>query len=645
VLHAFTVDAASDGGEISPLWFGHNLEHTRSCVWRGLSAQVIRNRKFAGMPQHNGVAQHWHPVGPARCWHLLEMAGGWNGTDGEPFTRHFDPKAGSACQCQRIECFEAGARCGICQRGIPLAGGRRYVWSLALRSDRALAVTVTLTGAEPPLRLTLRPGDWTEQAFDVVALATDEDARLEVTFDGPGVLWVGAASLLPADHFLGMRRDVVALLKEIGVPLLRWPGGNFAGDYHWQDGLLPVERRAPLKSAFIETLPHTDGFDDHEIGTDEFIALCRELGAEPFITINLSTEGPDEAAAWVEYCNGSPGSKWGRLRAERGHPEPYRVTHWTLGNEMGYSHMKGPNAPPAYHELASACARAMRAVDPSLVLTASTGWSQEWYRGLLAAEEDYFDNVSHHTYDRLLRAFEGEAGRQDFRRLIAAAATIFHGTGLARPLAGSRFPRQERRLSMRDVRDFINARTPGRKPLGIAFDEWNVWYAWYRVPGVAEGVYAASMLNLFCREARKLGMTIGAYFEPVNEGAILVEHSSARLTPVGQVHALFRPHHGGRLLAVEPATGDDDLDVAASASRGGEITITAANRSPDESHDAEIVLEGGRSVGAARCVLLSAPDFLPGTEFRQTELEVRRASNGALAFTMPPHSVARIQLA
>ena len=637
-IQRFTVDLNRDGGEISPLWFGHNLEHTRSCVWQGLGAQLIRNRKFAGMPQRHGVAAGWQPVGQEECWFLLEHPGGHNGTDGDPYTAHHDPHNGSARQRQRIESLEAGARCGIAQTGIPLTGGQAYEGWAALRADRELSVSLGLAGIEESqTQVTVGAEEWTEARFAFTAPETDDDARLEATFEGPGALFVGAASLLPSDHFLGMRRDVVELLREIGVPLLRWPGGNFAGNYHWQDGLLPVHRRAPLKSAFIETLPHTDGFDDHEIGIDEFMALCRELSAEPFITINLSLEGPEEAAAWVEYCNGSADTKWGKLRGERGHPEPYGVTHWTLGNEMGYTHMRGPNAPPAYHELTTACARAMREVDPSLIFTASTGWSQEWYRGLLAAEEDYFDNVSHHTYDRLMKAFEGEEGARELSRLVADATTIFHGSGLEDG-------EQMRRLSMLDIRRFIDARPSDRKPLGIAFDEWNVWYAWYRVPGVPEGLYAASMLNLFCREARKLGMTIGAYFEPVNEGAILVEPDSARLTPVGQAHALFKPHHGARLLVVEPATGDGDLDLAASihTDRNG-VTLTLVNRSPDESHGAEVALDGADIVGSVRSRLLCSSDFRPGSQFSETALSIDQTDDRTLRLSMPPHSVARIQ--
>jgi len=635
----FTVDVARTAGEISPLWFGHNLEHTRSCIWSGLSAQVLRNRKFAGMPQHGGLAQHWHRVGSRESWCLLEMQGGYKATDGEPFTAHYDSRNGSACQRQRAECFKADARCGIGQRGIPLVRGRRYVGRLALRADRELAVSVRLAGKAPtPARLKAGPAGWTEADFRFTAPATTADARLEITFQGPGVLYVGMASLLPADHFHGMRRDVVELLKEIGVPLLRWPGGNFAGDYRWKDGLLPVDRRAPLKSAFIETLPHTDGHDDHEIGTDEFIALCRELGAEPFITINLSLEGVEEAAAWVEYCNGSPDTRWGRLRAERGHPEPYNVRHWTLGNEMGYSHMKGPNTPREYSQLAAACARAMRAVTPDLIFTSSTGWSEQWYQGLLASEEDYYHNISHHTYNTLMRRFDGAAGAEAFRKLASCPDIIFHTRGRGDGYTG------ETRLTMLDIRDLVNESPRRGRNIGIAFDEWNVWYAWYRQPGVAEGIYAALMLGHLCREARTLGVTIGAYFEPVNEGAILVEPGAAWLTPIGQVHALFKAHHGNELLGIAPSAEADGLDLVASrCPRTGQTTVTLVNRSPDAARVAAISLANAPLPKSVEGVLLTSANYRPGSVFRRKRLAVRRGPEGRLAVSLPPHSVARIQ--
>ena len=121
-----------------------------------------------------------------------------------------------------------------------------------------------------------------------------------------------------------MRRDTVEKLKEIGVRLLRWPGGNFAGEYRWQDMFLHPDRRAPMEGYMEnETQPFTHGYDMHEIDTDDFIALCREIGAEPFLTINAAWDSPEVCAAWVEYCNGPAESKYGRLRAQR-------ATKWVM---------------------------------------------------------------------------------------------------------------------------------------------------------------------------------------------------------------------------------------------------------------------------------------------------------------------------
>ena len=639
------IDVQKTVGEISPLWFGHNLEHTRSCVWRGLSAQLIRNRKFVGASGRHGVARHWYRIGPKGCLYLLERAAGAKNMQGETYTTRFEsvsPGWDTTRQRQRMEAFESGARHGIGQRGVPLVGNREYEGRLALLSDRQLAVRVGLRGQEPERKyfettVKTLPGQWREHRFTFVAPATDEDAHFEITFDGPGVLHVGAVALLPADNFQGMRRDVIELLKEISVPILRWPGGNFAGCYRWKDGLLPVDRRAPLPGAGI--LPHTDGFDDHEIGTDEFVALCREIQAEPWITINMGLEGPVEAREWVEYCNGSPDTEWGAIRAARGHPEPYGVKYWSLGNEMGYGHMKGPNTPREYAEMAADCSRAMRQADPSIVLVASgTWWKEEWFRTVLAEVGDSFDHIAFHEYTALMKEFRGEEGEKEFRRIAGAPSQTLE--------------------ALREVRQRLDTYAPGGKFVGISFDEWNVWYAWFRVPGVVEGIYTAAMLNMFCREARRIGMTMGAYFEPVNEGAILVEPASARLTPAGQVFSLFKAHQGNQLIELEACGADAEserpqgadrpgasLDVVASVAEAkNEVTVTLVNRHPEEDCEAEISLKNVSAIVTATGALLTSPTYLPESEFTEEELEVTVKDDRALAVTVPAHSVARMSI-
>ncbi len=640
----FDIDATKTLGEISPAWFGHNLEHTRSCVWQGLSAELIRNRKFAGMPQqHTGVSQDWYRIGPPQAWHLVELPPNrWDpGTTGLPYTRHFDAETNArqraarshACGRQRIETFHAEEPAGIGQSGLHLNGNARYEGRVVLMSDRPLQARVAILGGHTRSAwheeiAAVSSNTWDTFSFSFVAPETDENTAIEVTFDQPGVLFIGAVSLLPADHFHGMRSDVVALLKEISTPLLRWPGGNFADNYFWKDGLLPVDQRAPLRGHFLETLPHTRDYDMHEIGTDEFIALCREIGAEPFITINLGLEGPAEAAAWVEYCNGAPDTEWGSVRAERGHPEPYNVKYWSLGNEYGYGHMLGPNDPQGYKQVVTECSRLMRAVDPSLEFTVcGIWWDEEWHDQVLAKIGHAFENVSFHDYTRLMKTFAGEEGRAEFRRVAAEApAAVFR--------------------QVKNVRSMVDAHAPSDKRIGISFDEWNVWYAWYRPVGVAEGIYTASMLHHFCREASDLGITFGVFFEPVNEGAIWVKPDSASLTAMGQAFSLLKAHQNRRLIHVENDDPEADIDVVATLDEGGnEALISIINRSPDESHAVELSFAGRNAAPRYSGTLLSATDFLPESVFTESSLSVRLGDGATVSVTLPQHSIALIRAA
>ena len=625
----FEIDVKKTGGVISPLWFGHNLEHTRSAVWRGLSAQLIRNRKFAGKPERTGQAIEWYRVGPAETWFLLDSE--------DTYTAHYDPadhrRRWNEVLCQRMESFRAGTPSGIGQHGIPLFGGREYEARLVLRSEVELPVCVRFAGHDPrkthfETTLDVKPGDWREFSFTFPAPVTDEHARLEITFDRAARLAIGAVSLLPADHFHGMRRDVVELLKDISVPILRWPGGNFAGDYRWQDGLLEVDKRGALSGYMqIETLPHTRGYDCHEIGTDEFIALCRELGAEPFISINLGRESAELAAGWVEYCNGAADTTWGKVRAEHGHPEPYNVKYWSLGNELGYGHMEGPNAPGEYAEKAAACARAMKDVDPDISLVSSGIWRGEaWYTDCLEPLAEHVDHIAYHYYTRRLKEHAGEEGRRNFRDVVTGPAKV------ARDL--------------REVRSKIDAHAGKGKSVGISFDEWNVWYAWYRIPGVVDGIHTASMLNMFCREAADLGMTIGCFFEPVNEGAIIVAAQGARLTPSGKVFALFKAHQNNTLVQLDAKDAEADVDAAASLDEtSGELVVTLVNRSPDESRQAVLTFANVDGLSVTEGVLLWAENFLPASTFVEEALDVTVKDDDTFTVSLSKHSVARMRIA
>lgn len=322
---------------VSPYLFGSNLEHTRSCLYTGLSAQMVRNRKFAGKPTAcEGCAMEWFPLGEQGVFSL-----------DEPYTRHGDGyHMKRTTECNSVSIFNPcqGEPVGMGQHGIALSQGQPYLFGMVVKTQGSVEFTVSMTdraGKAVYCRATSVGGgeEWTRLEVELTPQTADPDADLRVSWEKEGHVCVGAISLLPKDHFHGMRRDVVEAMKELGIKVLRWPGGNFAGEFNWMDGLLPADMRAPFQSYLgLETQPHTMGYDYSEVTTDDFIALCREIGAEPFITINPCWNTPEENAAWVEYCNGDTSTPYGKLRAQRGHQEPYNVQLWSLGNEFGYNH-------------------------------------------------------------------------------------------------------------------------------------------------------------------------------------------------------------------------------------------------------------------------------------------------------------------
>jgi alpha-L-arabinofuranosidase len=621
-------------GTISPLLFGHNLEHTRRVLFQGLCAEMLRGRKFTGTVRPPGVAEPWYPIGGRKCHFQVERGWGNWGMQGEPYTEHFDHQVDprkAGIFCQTVRAYSRSERVGIGQGGLGLEKGRRYAGFVALRSEQSAAVDVRIgsgSGGETCFRTTLRLEEkkrWGDYGFEFVCPGSDDGARLELTVSARCAFSVGAVSLRPADTFHGMRTDVVDLMQRISVPILRWPGGNFAGCYRWRDGLLPVHRRAPLPAGGI--LPYSHGHDDHEIGTDEFIALCRKLGAEPWITINMSIEGPPDAGAWVEYCNGSADTQWGSRRAERGSAEPYDVRFWSLGNEMGYGHMRGPNTPEEYGRCAVECAAAMKEVDPTIVLVASGAWGrEEWFSEVLSKCAEHFDHISCHEYTPLIKDFSRDKGPGEIRRLAAApSSTTLDGLRLASERA--------------------KAHAPSGKSIGISFDEWNVWHTWFGNPGVAEGIHAAAMLNMFCREAHRIGLAIGAYFEPVNEGAIRVDKGSAELTPAGRVFELFKAHHGNERVQVPSPASSDDVDVAASYDRDqGDIVITAVNRNPVSAVAVLITFEGARTISKISGKVLASKETTPGSDFIPQTLGAAKKGDDRVEMDMPPCTVVLLRV-
>src|SRR5450631_1228041 len=162
----------------------------------------------------------------------------------------------------------------------------------------------------------------------------------------------------------GFRKDVLEEVRKLGVPIVRYPGGNFVSGYHWMDGVGPKQDRPRVLDKAWNTL------NTNQFGTNEFMAWCKAVGTEPLMGLNLGTGTPEQAAALVEYCNVAQGTEWSDLRRKHGFAQPYNVKHWCLGNEMDGPWQIGHMTAAEYGLKAQDAARQMHAVDPSLKLIA-----------------------------------------------------------------------------------------------------------------------------------------------------------------------------------------------------------------------------------------------------------------------------------
>lgn len=255
----------------------------------------------------------------------------------------------------------------------------------------------------------------------------------------------------PTADEMGFRADVLALVRELGVPFVRYPGGNFVSGYDWRDGVGPVAtrpRRLDLAWATTET---------NAVGANEFVAWAKRVGAEVNLAVNLGTAGIDEARWLVEYCNHQGGTYWSDLRRSHGVPEPHGIHTWCLGNEMDGPWQIGHRTAEEYGRLAARTARAMKGVDLSLELVACGSSNPE-----MPTYPQWDETVLEHVYDDVeylsLHIYLRKVGDDT-------------GTFLAASLA---MDAQIRTIIA--ACDLVKAKKRHAKSMLLAFDEWNVWY-------------------------------------------------------------------------------------------------------------------------------------------------------------------------
>jgi alpha-N-arabinofuranosidase len=413
------IDAARTSAPLTPYQYGMFIEPIGPLVARSLWSEMLDDRKFffpvvaAGKdpPLPNGVEgrpgmanRKWRPIGGEAAV-TMDRRG---------------PYAGA--QSAAVALGDGGVH-GFGQDGLALVKGKAYVGHVVIQGSPGAAVQVALVwGPGPEQRLSVAlpaPGpEWRSLPFSFTAAADAGDARFEITGSGSGGFEVGAVSLMPADNVDGWRADTTALLKTLHSGFWRLPGGNFLSDWDWHGATGPRDRRAPMFDYAWSAMQPND------VGMDEYMTLTRLIGVEPYVTVNAGLGDANSAAEEVEYLNGPASSEWGAKRAANGHPEPYHVRYWNIGNEPYGWWQIGKTTLDYFMMKHRDFAAAMKAKDPSIILIGSGampdqmhprdvkenaslesiqhrfGTEEDWTGGLFAQAWGTFDGISEHWYDR-----------------------------------------------------------------------------------------------------------------------------------------------------------------------------------------------------------------------------------------------------
>jgi len=496
---AIRVDASRAGEPISRRLFGKFTEHLHRNIYHGMWAQVIRNPGFEswhcffsgdeqmiqardgaarlGRPWPQGLAAHWLGEGAGEVTYALDR----NCVNSE------------SAQHIAIRSLQTPA-VGVRQEGVYLPVHRQsdYEVSVYARSRGIKAVTLAVRDGERDLGHVGLSGlgeQWQQHRARLRiegAVAKGTPLTVVVTADEPGDLWLDQLFVFPADHVHGFDRDVVDLCRRARLALLRYPGGNFVSGYHWPDGVGPVDGR-PMRRNPAWQCP-----EYNHVGTDEFMAFCEAVGCEPMICVNAGNGTPAEAAQWVEYCNGPIESKFGGLRARNGHPQPYNVRYWEIGNELYGKWQVGHCSATEYADRYRRFVEAMRKVDPKILFIAN-GQNADWHAPLLETHPALVRSFSLHPL--IGGGIPRDADPVNAYRSLMAYPTWYHAH--LQKLAGQMSEAGvDPRLAITEAQIFTNKRElPNNGSLSEAVYMARYFHTAIRLGGLVEMITHSALVN------------------------------------------------------------------------------------------------------------------------------------------------------
>jgi alpha-N-arabinofuranosidase len=456
-------------------------------------------------------------------------------------------------------------------------------------------------------------------------------------------LWVGDGSPIPNTR--GLRDDVLAALKEVRVPLLRWPGGCFADEYHWRDGIGPRDKRPRRPNA------SWGGVDTNAFGTHEFMDLCELLGADPYVNGNVGSGTPQEMMEWIEYMTSDSDSDLANLRRRNGREKPWKVPYFAVGNETWGC--GGNMRPEFYADLYRQYATFIKDHSGNHVQKLASGGSDQnynWTEVLMSQAARQMDGLSLHYYTLPT----GDWGKK-------GSATQFgekewHAT-LARTLRIEEYIRKH---------SAIMDKYDPQKRVGLLVDEWGTWYdaepgrdmgALYQQSTLRDAVVAGINLNIFNNHSERVRMANIAQMVNVLQALILTDRERMVLTPTYHVFRMYRVHQGATLLPVDLAAREYVVgqsavpSLSASASRDGEggLHLSVVNLDPNAAVEVSTTV-AGRAVKTVSGEVLTAPavnamnTFESPNVVRPARFGGYRLQGSQLTLSIPAKSVVVLEL-
>lgn len=456
----------------------------------------------------------------------------------------------------------------------------------------------------------------------------------------------------------GFRKDVMEAVKELNIPIIRYPGGNFVSNYHWLDGVGPNRiHRMELAWKRLET---------NEFGTNEFVQYARKIGTEPYFVVNLGTGTIEEASRWVEYCNVKEGPYFAELRKKHGFLEPHNIKYWGLGNEMDGPWQMGHLSAEDYSKKAREAAKLMKLTDPSIKLIAAGSSNyrpdadpDHWNHTVLYELKDYIDYIALHLYVGNLE--------DNYYNFVSTPIVM-----------------EERTKVVKGMIDEVmqHANRNDREPIKIAWDEYNVWYR-ARGGAAASGIRAleehynledalviAGFLNVFIRNADIVKMANMAQLVNVIAPIFTSEKGVFKQTIYYPLQLFANNAHGTALdVFVDCETYDTKpfkpfsnpknkrvsqqnnvpyLDVSATYTEEGEVVLMVVNRHKDEAITTDIFWQEGQFGEKFDAFEVNGPDIKAENDFGVENVNTAKKSSvksklGILTYSFPAHSLTMLK--